>query len=439
MVERKEAQRVAMKVPFTFVHAADLHLDSPFKGLARVPETVRERLRESTFASFRNVLQAARNEKADFVVLAGDLYDTADRSLRAQLRLQRMFSELGEEGIGVFVVHGNHDPESGAQARLDWPANVHAFGSAAVEHKPAYRRDGRLAAYIYGISFPTPAVSDNLAARFVRKEGAPFHLALLHANVDGDPAHDNYAPCRLQELVSAGFDYWALGHVHDRRLLHEYPHVAYPGNIQGRSIRETGPKGASVVRVSETGEIRIDFRDTADVLWRETAVTIEGAEREQQLKERLLQAAEEARAEARGRPVVLRLRLEGRGSLHDALIRDSMAEEWLEELREWIGSPDDRDDWVWAESISVRTSSASDPARYADEDGFLGELVRRGLRASEHPEKSQALIREALDTLRKQPQIRAWADAMGEAERSELIRRAMETAAALLRDEESSG
>jgi DNA repair exonuclease SbcCD nuclease subunit len=425
-----------MKVPFTFVHAADLHLDSPFKGLSRLPKTVRERLRESTFASFRNMVRAARDAKADFMVLAGDLYDAADRSLRAQLRLLRMFEELEADGIAVYVVHGNHDPESGSRAQLDWPANVHVFGSSAVETVPAYLADGRLAAYIYGISYPTASVSDNLAARFVRKEGAPFHLALLHANVDGDPAHDDYAPCRLQELVSSGFDYWALGHVHHRRLLHEYPHVAYPGNIQGRSMRETGPKGASIVRVSESGDVRIEFRDTADVLWLESAVSIEGLEREQQLKDRLRQAAEDARAEAGGRPVILRIWLEGRGGLHRALMREDAAEGWLEELREWIGSPDDRDDWVWVDSIAVRTAAAGDAWRYADDDGFIGELVRRGLQAAGHPEQSRELIRVALEGLRAQPRIRAWMDSLGDAERSDLILRALETAVAWLREEE---
>lgn len=426
-----------MKVPFTFVHAADLHLDSPFKGLAKVPDAVRERLRESTFASFRNIAAAALREEADFIVLAGDLYDSADRSLRAQLRLQRMFAELTDAGIGVFVVHGNHDPESGRQAKLDWPAGVHVFGSSSPACMPAYRRDGVLAAHIYGISYPVPSVTDNLAARFVRKEGAPFHLAVLHGNVDGDPRHDNYAPCRLSELEAAGFDYWALGHVHDRRVLREHPHVVYPGNIQGRSFRETGPKGAYAVRVAETGAVSMSFLDTADVLWQEAVVPIDGAEREQQLKERLLQAAEEARAGASGRPVVLRLRLEGRGPLHDALLRDALADEWLEELREWIGAPEEREDWIWAESLTVRTAGLIDPAHYLEEDGFLGELVRRGLRAAGHPDAGRALVEEALEALRKQPRIREWVTSLSDGEREDLIRRALELAVSMLQGEEA--
>lgn len=423
-----------MSVSFTFVHAADLHFDSPFKGLAKVPEAVRERLRESTFVSFRNVVDAAIRENADFVVLAGDLYDMADRSLRAQLRLQRMLTDLVAAGIGIFIVHGNHDPESGRKARLDWPEGVCVFGSGEAACREARRRDGTLAAHVYGISYPTPAVTDNLAHRFVKREGAPFHLALLHCNVDGNASHDDYAPCRLSDLTAAGFDYWALGHVHDRRVLHEYPHVVYPGNIQGRSVRETGPKGAYVVKVSDTGGISMSFCDTADVLWQESIVTIEGAEREQQLKDRLLAAIEEARSVSQGRPVVLRLRLEGRGALHESLLREHAADEWLEQLREWIGPPELRDDWVWPESLSIHTAGEVDIASIAEDEGFMGELVRRGLKAVENPELNDELLRDATEMLRSQPRLREWTDSRGESGREDIARRALELAVSMLKD-----
>ena len=132
-------------------------------------------------------MQLVRTEKVDFVVFAGDLFDAADRSLRAQLRLQRALGEMASNGAQVFIVHGNHDPESGRRAQLDYPPGVFVYGSGDVQCLPAYTRTGELAAYVYGISYPTPAVTDNLALRFKLREGAPFHLALLHANVDGDP------------------------------------------------------------------------------------------------------------------------------------------------------------------------------------------------------------------------------------------------------------
>jgi exonuclease SbcD len=428
---------IEVGVPFTFAHAADLHLDSPFKGLTKVPAAVRERLRESTFAALRGLLEVVRRDKVDFVVLAGDLFDAADRSLRAQLRLQRALGEMTAIGTQVFVVHGNHDPESGRQAKLDWPQGVHVFGSGGVECVPAYTRNGELAAHVYGISYPTAAVTDNLAHRFKVKEGAPFHIALLHANVDGDPSHDNYAPCKLEELVAAGFQYWALGHVHDRRTLHEYPHVVYPGNLQGRSIRETGSKGVYVVSVTDMGSMDMRFRDVADVIWQEISVSIEGIEREQELKNRLLTAVEEARHEAQGRPVLARIQLEGRGVLNDRLLQPEAAEEWLEELREWVGAPGEAESWIWPESISIRTGGMLRLETVAEEDGFLGELLRRGLAATHSPERSAVLLEEAIETLRRQPKIREWLETRSHEQRIQWINQALELTVSLLREEDA--
>lgn len=422
-----------MGVPFCFLHAADLHLDSPFRGLAGVPEAVRRRLRESTFAALERLTETVLREGVDFVVLAGDLYDHEDRSLRAQLRFRRTVEAWAEAGVQTFVAHGNHDPRGGWQARLDWPESVHVFGCEEVECRPAYRRSGELAAFVYGVSYREAAVRDNLAARFRKREGAPFHLAVLHANVDGDPRHDNYAPCSLGELAAAGFDYWALGHVHERRVLREYPHVVYPGNTQGRHFREKGARGAYVVHVSATGEIRLTFVETSDVVWLEQSVSIAGAEREQELRERLLEAAERARAEAGGRPCVLRLRLEGRGPLHERLQETGVREEWLAELREWLGSPDERDDWVWAGDLVVRTGPERDWQAELGADGFTGELARLAARAADDPAAARELLDDALASIRLQPLVREWLARRSDAERADWIRRGAETAVWLLK------
>ncbi len=426
-----------MGVPFTFIHAADLHLDSPFKGLSKAPSAVRDRLRESTFAALRRLGELAQRERADFVVLAGDLFDAADRSLRAQLRLQRALGDMAGRGIRTYIVTGNHDHEGGRQAKLDWPEGVYAFGSSQAECRTALTREGEPAAHIYGISYPTRAVGDNLALRFKKREGAPFHIAVLHANVNGDPAHDDYAPCRLEELTASGFDYWALGHVHDRRVLSEYPHVVYPGNLQGRSVKETGSKGAYAVSVSGSGKVDMRFHDLADVLWQEIAVPIDGMEREQQLQEAMLDALENARRASAGRATIARLRLEGRGALHERLLRSEAAEEWLEGLRESLTPPEEADDWVWPESLLVRTAGELRLKRAAEEDGFLGELVRGGLLAAADPETAKAMLDEATAALRKQPRLRQWLDGRSREEREQWIRRATELSASLLRDEDA--
>ncbi|EXX84548.1 metallophosphoesterase family protein, partial [Paenibacillus darwinianus] len=155
-----------MSVAFRFIHAADLHLDSPFKGLGDAPPRVRQALTESTFGAVRRLTAAAVSANVDFVLLAGDLFDAADRSLRAQAFLHQQWAKLREHGIGIYIIHGNHDPLSGERARFAVMEGVHVFGAEEKEGRPAYRKDGGLAAFIYGMSYGSRAVTDNLASRY---------------------------------------------------------------------------------------------------------------------------------------------------------------------------------------------------------------------------------------------------------------------------------
>ncbi|MCL6634993.1 MAG: DNA repair exonuclease [Peptococcaceae bacterium] len=259
---------------FCFVHAADLHLDSQFKGfgevirgVGRIPEGVLRRLRNSTFEAFERILDLCIERKADFLLLAGDVYDAADRSLRAQIRFRDGLARLADAGIPAFVVHGNHDHCSGWRAGLEYPETVHVFSHREVEARPLIRK-GREIARIYGISYPGPVVLEDYASRFVRDGGAPFAIALLHCNVGGMPGHENYAPCQLNTLFNRGFDYWALGHVHNRTVLNPAaPCVAYPGCPQGRHPREGGERGCFIVNVSGNGELSLEFVPVGTVRW----------------------------------------------------------------------------------------------------------------------------------------------------------------------------
>lgn len=380
--------------PFRFVHAADLHLDSPFIGMAEVPAAVRNILRASTFAALDRLTELAVSVKADFVVLAGDVYDGAERSLRAQLRFQKAMERLAEHGISVFVVHGNHDPMDGHAARLVWPQSVHFFPAGEVERVPVVLQDGRgYVADVFGISYPTAAVRDNYARRFRREGEGPYAIGLLHANVEGEAEHADYAPCSLQDLAAAGMDYWALGHVHGRRVLGERPYVVYPGNLQGRSIRETGAKGCYVADVKESGETELAFHALDAVRWMRKRISIQGMSGEQELKERLERCLEEARLEAGGRPSVLRVELEGRGPLHRVLQRGAGLAELVDELRAAeaeraetgaaAGLAEDGfrlsagpANFVWIESVQARTGREADLEGLRTADGFLGDLLR---------------------------------------------------------------
>ncbi|MBU5442118.1 DNA repair exonuclease [Paenibacillus sp. MSJ-34] len=426
---------------FRFIHAADLHLDSPFRGMANVPEDVLGRLRESTFAALRNLVALAIRENVDFVVLSGDIYDAADRSLKAQLRLQRGLAELAEHGIAVYIIHGNHDPENGLKASLQWPDNVFVFGSAEAECRIARRRsDGEQVAAICGVSYPQQAVRDNMALRYRRLAGSDlYHIALLHANVDGNRNHDNYAPCGMRDLLASGFDYWALGHIHIRQVLHREPYIVYPGNTQGRSVKETGAKGCYIVTVNERKETSLDFHPLDDVRWFAQDVSIAGAGTEQALLERLEAAAETVREQADGRLAVVRLTVGGRDALHARIEGSALLEEMLQHLRDNESMRPESGGAVWFDSIRVQSGLPLDEEALLTQDSFLGEYFRLAGRTASDPELCEDVLREALAPLLAQPKLGPMASRAAEAERDDWLRRARELAAVLLAEPDESG
>ncbi|WP_169083393.1 exonuclease SbcCD subunit D [Paenibacillus sp. PL91] len=385
-----------MSVSFRFIHAADLHLDSPFRGLAKAPGRVREALADSTFAALRQLTVAAIREHADFIVLAGDLFDEADRSLRAQLMLVREWEKLEEHGIGVFIIHGNHDPLNGARAALKLPPNVYVFGAEQMEYMPAYRRSGELAAFIYGRSYGTRVMTENMAAGYRIQPEAPFHIALLHGNVNGDGSHDPYAPCTLGELTGGkGFDYWALGHIHHRSVLHTYPHVVYSGNTQGRNPREIGAKGCYIVDVSASRAIELKFLPLDRVRWHEQSFSIAAVSSEQELLQQLDGVIDQVLAEAEGRSVMLRLILTDRGPLHQKLSDPAVVSTLLEQLQEGrqILSGEA---WVLVHGLEVNTGAVLNLQELAVEDSFAGELYRLSAKLAEDETLWREFAKEAV-------------------------------------------
>lgn len=358
---------------FTFVHCADLHLDSPFEGLQQAAAPVAEALRQATFRAFDNVVALALEEKAAFLVIAGDVYDSTHHSLYAQIRFREAVRRAAEAGVQVFVAHGNHDPLSAWEAKLTLPGGVHRFGGDAVE-RLTVRRSGAPLAHLYGISFPVREVRENLAARFPRQGEAPFAVGIFHGNVGGNPGHDNYAPCSLADLNACRLDYFALGHIHAPAILQERePCVVYAGTTQGRSIRETGPRGCYVVQVGEDGLPRPRFAATDVVRWHQEHLGIDGLGSLDDLLDELHLRRERLRQEAQGRGVVWRLTLCGRGGLHERLARLDPERDLAEPLRE-EESP--RTDFVWLEAVGVETRPSLDLARRRQIQDFLGEVLR---------------------------------------------------------------
>ncbi|MFC4777264.1 exonuclease SbcCD subunit D [Paenibacillus sp. GCM10023252] len=425
-----------MAVPFRFIHAADLHLHSPFRGLSQMPEGIQDRLRQSTFGALRSLTDTAIREKVDFMVIAGDLFDEADRSLKAQLALVREWEKLSEHGIQVFVIHGNHDPLSGARASLRLPSNVTIFGSDRMTYEPAYRRDGELAAFVYGMSYGTRHVTDNLAAGYVKAAGAPFHIAMLHGNVNGDAEHDPYAPCSLTELISKGYDYWALGHIHKRAVLHTYPHVVYPGNTQGRHSREQGAKGCYVNEVRETGELVMTFCELHEVLWSDIEVPIGGLHTEHELANRLQEVLLQELDKAGESTVMLRFVLTGTGRLHHELMSAVTVSVLLEQLQELCL---EQPEAGWVYHLEAATAPEYSRQLLEEEDSFIGEMLRLAARMEADEGRLRALTDEAVAPLTGHARLGRLLRSKWDKHPQERLRKASELAIHLLAVEANAG
>ncbi len=365
---------------FTFVHAADLHLDTPLKGLSEAAPAVAAALRDASLKAFEALVELAVSEGAAFLCLAGDIYDGAERGLRAQLAFRDGLARLSAAGISTFIVHGNHDPvDEGWAAVSSWPERVHFFSSAAVEAIEVRRGDDVLAT-VQGISYARRETTENLALGFKARAGGGLQVGLLHCNVAG--AADGYAaysPCTLEELRTVGLDYWALGHIHQTLVLSGRPGglepwVVYPGNLQARSRKasEAGPKGAMVVTVRQgrvaalrhvaCDQVRfvqaeIDASSCADLAELHSALSEEG--------QRLLESAG-------GRSLVVRARLVGRSAAHRELAREGTLAELTAALRE---EHQQTEPFCWWDRVEDRTLPELDLEALAAGDDFTADLL----------------------------------------------------------------
>lgn len=329
-------------------------------------------LRESTLRTWRNIVALALDEEVDFVLVAGDVFEQANRTLRGQVRFLDGLTELSAAGISSFVITGNHDPLSGWEPSLTWPALAYRFPAHRVTSKPMLK-NGEEIARIYGVSYHVRDVQTNLAVGFHREEGSPFAIGLLHANVGGLDGAANYAPCTLTDLRASGMDYWALGHVHRNRVLADgQPTVVYCGSPQGCDPTETHAGGVYIVTV-EDGEIRPHFRPVDCVRWRRLDVAISGLANEQQLIDHLAKVTDAARSETE-RSVVVRISLTGRGPLHESLQRKGLIAELRSLAQEQLG---DAEPFAWIESVRDETRADLDVDARRLADDFLGDLLRR--------------------------------------------------------------
>jgi exonuclease SbcD len=363
----------------SFIHAADLHLDSPMTGLKHLPAAVFKRVRESTFSSLSKLTKAAIEREVDFVILAGDLFDGADRSLRAQSKLRSEMVKLEANNIPVYVVHGNHDHLGGTWVSLDFPANVHIFAND-VEVKTLQTKLGA-AVNLYGFSYHQRHIYDRKINDYQKQEGVDFHIGILHGNEGGNNEHGNYAPFYLKELLEKQFDYWALGHIHKREILSEYPPVVYPGNLQGRNKKEEGAKGFYHVRLTDA-DAKLEFIEAADVIWEEAVIDAKGAGSFQKIL--TLCKAETDRHRKVSCATLLTIEL-CNVQLEDKREKRGLDEELLELLQE---EEQEEARFVWPVAIKMNEMVHKDKEQLKAEGEFYKELFET---AEEFDDTKQAL------------------------------------------------
>jgi DNA repair protein SbcD/Mre11 len=313
-----------------FLHCADLHLDSPFKGLSSLPEGLFQRLFDSTFVSFKRLIDLAISEEVDFVVIAGDLYDSGNRSLKAQSFLKNCFKQLNSHNINVYVVHGNHDPLDGQWVDLEWPSNVHFFDGSHIQTLH-FEKQGRIVAALHGFSYETAAVTDDRTLHYPEKRDDLYHIGILHGQADGYSGHSRYAPFLLTELLKKGYDYWALGHIHKRIDLHLEPPVRYSGNIQGRHSGELGEKGGYIVTLNHN-EVKSQFYSTSEIDWQECRVDLTEVDSLQEVIHLCEKKISTYLQQNKG--VLLVLKLTGQTQLYHEFLDGTFIEDLEEILRE---------------------------------------------------------------------------------------------------------
>ena len=365
--------------PLRFVHAADLHLDSPFRGIGNASAALKERLQAATLGALRRVVDHTIESKADFLIIAGDIYDSKDRNLRALVSFRKEMERLAERNIPAFIVHGNHDPLNGWGSGFQLPPNVMTFGGHT-DTEPFIRR-GREVAHITGVSYVRERVTDNLASSFKPVDGTPYSIAVLHANVGHQTGHADYAPAAVADLKDAGFNYWALGHVHTRSVLASEPAmIVYPGNTQGRNPRETGPRGCYQVDVDSFGRAHLEFIDTSVARWVHCELSISTLGSMDQLVDLMLDRARTEAAAFDG-PTVVRCTIRGNGVLHRDLQRDGMHEELAEVLAS-VTVP---------ESVRIATGPELDLDALARTETMVSDFLRLTERALSDEDMRQRL------------------------------------------------
>lgn len=336
-----------------FIHAADLHLGSPFTGMKGLQKDQWKKLRDSTLDAFDRLIAYAVAEQPDFLLIAGDIYDGEDRNIRAQHRFQMGMQRLYDANVPVVISYGNHDHLGGKWTRFDLPENIHVFGSDVSQIK-LDTENGEVV--ITGFSYKERHIRESVISDYPPADNQEqFYIGMLHGSMEGDTAHAVYAPFTKEQLLSKNYDYWALGHIHMRQELHREPSIIYSGNLQGRHKGEPGPKGFYDVRLSKE-ETELSFVPASVIQFGQLAIPCQGLMHMNEVLEACRNAASKYASHFGAAVVGLKFTELDAEALD--LLREIPEEELMETIREAI---DVGDEFIWIQEILFEESAADLP------------------------------------------------------------------------------
>jgi DNA repair protein SbcD/Mre11 len=331
---------------FTFIHAADLHIDSPLAGLRLKDKDVAQRFGDAGRRAVQALIEETIATKAAFLIIAGDVFDGDWKDVTTGLFFVRAISALHRAGIPTFIVKGNHDATNLMSRDLPYPSSVTVFPSdkAASVTLDAYH------VALHGRSFPNRLTGEFVETYPARQDGW-LNIGVLHTSLDGTRGHEGYAPCTVDDLRRFGYDYWALGHIHTAEVVSRDPWIVFPGNLQGRSVRETGAKGAMRVTVEDGRIVDVTPLSLDGARWAHLTIDVHDASSEEDVTARIATALAGAHHEAEGRPLAIRVTLNGKTPLHNQLfVRREILEDDIRARAFQFG------DDCWVEQLKVRTT-----------------------------------------------------------------------------------
>lgn len=361
-----------------FLHAADIHLDSPLLGLERYEGAPVDLIRGATRRALEKLVDLAIGEKVDFVIVAGDLYDGDWRDFNTGMFFVRQLAKLSEAGIPVYLIAGNHDAANTMTRKLRLPANPLGDGMMLSHDGAETRRLEDLGVAVHGRSFANQSEKQNMVPDYPALIPHFFNVGVLHTSLNGSEEHDTYAPCTPIDLKSKGYQYWALGHIHKRSLpLSDSagqgdPLMLFSGNIQGRHIRETGPRGCYLVSVDDRHEVKVEFRPLDVFRWETCAVSCTELKNADEVLERIRHRLKSLTTENGKSPLGVRVVLEGASKAHQELT--SHRERIVAEIRSLATIASNES--IWIEQVKIRTDYPKERSQIDCSEGPVGDLVR---------------------------------------------------------------